>query len=66
MKPKEKALELIQGFYLYTSRINNAIDCAIDCADEVLKAIPMYVGELNPKWKYWNDVKQEILKQKNS
>jgi hypothetical protein len=25
--------------------------------DEILSVIPMYIGNLNPKWKFWNDVK---------
>lgn len=28
--------------------------------DEVLAEIPMYTGELNPKWVYWAEVKSFI------
>lgn len=68
MTPEEKAQQLIMKFvvltwtdahgwqpdYVETKRI-----CQLVC-DEVLGAIPMYTGNLNPKWKYWNEVKQSI------
>ncbi len=30
--------------------------------DTMIESQPMYTGELNPHWKYWNDVKQELEK----
>ncbi|QQO97008.1 hypothetical protein Nekkels1_1 [Cellulophaga phage Nekkels_1] len=27
---------------------------------ELIEEIPMYQGNLNPKWKYWNDVIGEL------
>lgn len=29
---------------------------------EVIAVIPMYTGNLNPKWKFWNDTKEQLLK----
>lgn len=28
--------------------------------NEILSNTPMYTGNLNPKWKFWNDVKANI------
>lgn len=33
---------------------------ALKALDLMLKYIPMYQGNLNPTWEYWNDVKQYI------
>lgn len=33
---------------------------AANVADLVLSTHSMYMGGLNPKWKYWNDVKQSL------
>ena len=69
--PKEKATELIEQFCtldeydavndipIYT---HNTKQCALICCEEILKEIPMYTGNLNPKWKYWQEVKEEITK----
>tara|TARA_R110000851_G_scaffold323037_1_gene489448 strand:+ start:377 stop:793 length:417 start_codon:yes stop_codon:yes gene_type:complete len=35
---------------------------AFDTIQLMLNYIPMYQGDLNPTWKYWNDVKNEIEK----
>ena len=66
MTPKEKAKELVDKFnrveghnydceYIETDM---AFDCALICADEVLKTVP-FVGDFR---NYWNEVKQEINK----
>jgi hypothetical protein len=70
LEPKDKAEELIMRFnpMTYTAvhahktpyEYQDAIKCAKIAVDEILKEIPMYIGELNPKWKYWNDVKIEL------
>jgi len=69
MEAKEKAIELYEKMYInvpFTYSENEihetARQFALIAVDEVLKVIPMYVGQLNPKWNYWNEVKQEIEK----
>jgi hypothetical protein len=39
---------------------SHAKDRALEVADMMLGEHPMYVGELNPKWKKWQDIKDEI------
>jgi len=41
-------------------KMGRAIQCALYCCNEILKAIPMYTGNLNPTWKFWNAVKAEL------
>ena len=64
MTSKEKALDLQHRMKdcLYSDGLVDAKQCASICVEEILKAIPMYTGNLNPTWKYWNEVKQELLK----
>ena len=78
MTPKEKANELIEKFkpnvycYYGSGMLSNTYDddtavyyskqCAIIAVDEILKAIPMYTGNLNQTWKYYNEVKTELEK----
>ena len=33
---------------------------AIEQVEQMLEVIPMYTGNLNPKWKKWSDIKAEI------
>lgn len=33
---------------------------AVKVAKEVIKVIPMYTGNLNPKWKFWSKVQGSI------
>lgn len=60
MTPEEKAKDLVQTFQGACGSFGNAVYGATLCCDEVLAALPMYTGNLNPTWKYWNDVKSEI------
>jgi hypothetical protein len=73
-EPKEKALELIEKFVeparkyklkrpLFSER-RQALEAAIICVDQVIEVIPMYTGNLNPKWKYWNEVKNHLNQNK--
>ena len=34
---------------------------ALEVADMMIADLPMYVGELNPKWKMWTEIRSEIL-----
>lgn len=43
----------------YLSNIE-AKQCALIAVDEILKVIPMYTGNLNPKWKFWDEVRTII------
>ena len=70
MTPKEKAIELINLFFLQleeslnaninTKRKNIAKKHSIFCVDEILN---IYKGHhKHPMTKYWEEVKQEIQK----
>ena len=37
-----------------------AKQCALNTIDEILQAIPMYIGNLNPTWKFYSEVKEEL------
>jgi len=58
--PKEKADNLIRMCYGHTITLENAKNLALICATEVIKEIPMYKGELNPRYKFWSEVIREI------
>jgi len=36
-------------------------DKAANVADLVLSTHSMYMGNLNPKWDYWNNVKKSLI-----
>lgn len=52
--------KLISDSVLHINR--QAKKCALICVEETIAEIPMYTGNLNPKWSFWNDVKQELEK----
>lgn len=64
MTPKEKAKELVHKYWNSQKNMTYkmAIKCALIAVDEIIEEVPMYTGNLNPKWKYWNEVKTEITK----
>jgi hypothetical protein len=64
MNPRDKALDLQHRMKdcLYSDGLFDAKQCALVCIKEILQVIPMYIGNLNPTWKYWNEVKEELLK----
>jgi hypothetical protein len=73
MTPKEKAEELVNKFYNYTScewwegelgHKENMKQCALIAVDEIIKALPPfeYGLEFVAKIVFWNEVKQEIEK----
>ena len=65
---KEIAEELIGKYIEFAKRdtdlnfMRNAKKCALICCDEIIKEIPMYTGNLNPNWKFWQAVKKELIK----
>lgn len=72
MKAKDKAEELVKKYQPYTYNddgLNNAIDCALICVEEIIssyseltldgKKFPMRQIE-----NYWLEVKQELIKMK--
>lgn len=73
MTPKEKAEELvdkfskpIDGLHKYPMCFDTSKQCALICADEMLKTV-RYLNYENPKTyfedkKFWFEVKQEIEK----
>lgn len=70
MTPEEKAIDLVQKFEGLVPkpfdgerniRLSDSVKLrSLICCNEVLKALPMYTGNLNPTWKYWDDVKKII------
>ena len=71
MTAKEKATELTEKYICYVAEGNGmqphvikyrAKQCALICCEEILKEIPMYTGNLNPNWNFWQEVKEEITK----
>ena len=68
MSPKDKARELVNKFYKLQikNRKNpnweDAVEQAEFLCDQVLSVIPMYTGNLNPKWKFWDETKNQLLK----
>ena len=38
--------------------------CALITVNEILVNTPMYTGNLNPKWSFWNEVRIRINKRK--
>lgn len=59
MTPKEKAQELCNKHYHMNHHCNDAKECALLTVNEILLG---YMGNPNPKVKYWEEVKQEIEK----
>jgi hypothetical protein len=62
MTPSEKAIELMdkfrdENYFTIEDCKANSKHNALITVDEVLKAIPMYTGNLNPTWKFWSDVR---------
>jgi hypothetical protein len=68
--PKDKTKQLTQKYEIAIThfgrdeqrRLKETIECAKIAVDEVLANINMYEGSLNPKWKFWVEVKQELEK----
>ena len=47
-----------------TLSVEKAIEFAIFTCMEVRNVIPMYTGNLNPKWELWENVRLELQKRK--
>lgn len=67
--PRQRAQELVIKFgtpidtlHSYPMGNETSKQCALICVDEILCVIPMYTGDLNCRWTYWQQVKQEIGK----
>ena len=63
MKPKEKALELIDNFTMDNTSQGerNGIKCAIIAVDEIIEQCREYIGlDFGAAYNYWSNVKQEI------
>ena len=65
LRAKEKAKELVQLFYnnqcshsVTELAYKSAKQCALICVEEIIKT---YI-DIDPKLKYWQEVKQEINK----
>jgi len=74
LPPKQNAEILLEKYTCYrliqnfnqkvkSDRDFNAMKgWAIICIEQMISITPMYTGNLNPKWKYLNEVKTEIEK----
>lgn len=69
MTPKLKAEQLVEKYEKIELLKNYdgmyrelAIECAKIAVDEIIVNTDMYVGNLNPKWSFWQEVKQELEK----
>jgi len=70
MQPKEKAKQLVNKIYQPMGHLgcskssdemwNWAKERVKEQLKELIAEIPMYQGDLNPKWMYWNGVLGEL------
>ena len=58
MTPKEKAEELV-GQFSWIDCSSDAKQCALICVDEIIGGSRLFYIE---DYKYWREVKQELLK----
>lgn len=70
MTPKDKAMELIDKYYIicqeYTEEIQCSIQakqCALIAVDEILDLSIGHFDDLHPFVNFWQQVKQEIINQ---
>ena len=49
-----------EGEFKNNPQFENAKKCAIIAVTEMLAITPMYTGNLNPKWDYYDKVKKEL------
>jgi len=69
MTPKEKAINIVTEMHEHTDYIQDAIKCALIAVKEVVSQwfiVDTYIGdgrgELNPNYRYWLEVEQELKK----
>lgn len=67
MTPQEKAVELVDKFSkaqdedgFINQNKHRHIQCAKIAVDEIIAIAPMYKGNINPDYEYWQEVKQEL------
>lgn len=59
--PKQMAKHLFDKFYQSPHlQDDQAKICSLISVDEIIKEVPMYIGDLNPRWAYWQKVKKEL------
>lgn len=65
--PRQKAIELVRKMNcqwvdpdsgVLIPDHEKSIECALIAVNELIENTHMYIGNLNPKWVYWNDVKK--------
>jgi hypothetical protein len=67
--PDVVANDLIEYFAANADKLSQPTEyaydvfCALKVAETTRDNLPMYTGELNPKWKFWDDVVSEIKQQ---
>ena len=72
MGPEKKAKEIVNRIYQPLGYLDCKVssrkmweyakDRALEFADDSWVDQPMYTGSLNPRWKFWQEVKEEIKK----
>jgi hypothetical protein len=63
MKPKQKAIELIDKYQFLLTEKHFAKQCALTALDELMKQCWDYRDiDLQASYDYWNQVKDEIKK----
>jgi hypothetical protein len=63
MNAEQKAQELITKFYSITLNEDVAKQCALIAVDEMIEEIKLMFPEpYKQQWKYWEQVKNELIK----
>lgn len=68
MKPKEKAIELVNKYLqIYDGRVKQAKQCGLIAVDEIMQIVDGYedaisISQQSDELEYWQQVKQEIEK----
>lgn len=66
ISPKDNARAIVDKFYkLQVKNRKNpnwkdAIEQADILCESLISALPMYTGNLNPKWKFWKETKEQL------
>lgn len=70
--PKDQAKKMINIIYQPMGFLNCCMSSnqmwswakerTLEQIELLISQIPMYVGELNPKWKFWDEVRTELRK----
>jgi len=59
-KVDAKVDELMSIFKGIAKTHNDIKKGVLILVEEIINAIPMYIGHINPKWEFWQQVKQQV------